>query len=252
MASFRDFFLGRRRVFFFSDGLSKIGDFSHLVRCYLCVCACVCVRACFVSRERRRGIKRDLSLPITTRASFSCFKRKRRPVVHMSRLKKLRFKTLPGDMNERKREKERKKEIHNARTFYARIYQKQCRSQKTEEGFSRIQYAKERRVLRVELCVFLKKQLKRFCNLFLIEENNTQKNKIRQQTRRGTPSKRPPLFFVCTSRRRRRRRRERETKSTNTRGIHEMHPVVVPSSGGRQNGKRRKTTTTGEEETKET
>jgi endonuclease/exonuclease/phosphatase family metal-dependent hydrolase len=70
----------------------------------------------------------------------------------------MRFKTLPGDMNERKK----RKRFTTRAPLYARIYQKQCRAQKTEEGFSRIQYAKRECVLRVDY-VFLKKQkLKRF------------------------------------------------------------------------------------------
>ena len=74
-------------------------------------------------------------------------------------------------MSERKKRKKERKRFTTRAPLYTRIYQKQCRAQKTEEGFSRIQYAKRECVLRVDY-VFLKKQkLKRFF-LFLIEENN--------------------------------------------------------------------------------
>ena len=59
-------------------------------------------------------------------------------------------------MSERKKRKKERKRFTTRAPLYARIYQKQCRAQKTEEGFSRIQYAKRECVLRVDY-VFLKK-----------------------------------------------------------------------------------------------
>jgi hypothetical protein len=63
-------------------------------------------------------------------------------------------------MKERKERKKERKRFTTRAPLYARIYQKQCRAQKTEEGFSRIQYAKRECVLRVDDVFFFFEQNK--------------------------------------------------------------------------------------------
>ena len=73
-------------------------------------------------------------------------------------------------MNERKEKKERKRFTTRA-PLYARIYQKQCRAQKTEEGFSRIQYTKRECVLRVDDVFFLNTKIEALRSFVLFLNN---------------------------------------------------------------------------------
>lgn len=99
-------------------------------------------------------------------------------------------------MKERKERIERKerKRFTTRAPLYARIYQKQCRAQKTEEGFSRIQYAKRECVLRVDDVFFFNTNLKRFF-VFLFGRKKTKKMYNNNKTNVPAVKKRTTYHF---------------------------------------------------------
>ena len=84
----------------------------------------------------------------------------------------------------------------------------------------------------------------------MIEENNTQKNKIRTTDSFPRRQKDHLCFLFAHREEEEEEDKKKKTKSTNTRGLHDMHPVVVPCSWGPQKCKKKKKNNDGEEETK--
>jgi len=141
-------------------------------------------------------------------------------------------------MKERKERKKERKRFTTRAPLYARIYQKQCRAQKTEEGFSRIQYAKRECVLRVDDVFFSlnKTKIEAFFLLFRKQQNTLFVPAVKKQ--------KPLTTFVLFAHReeeevKKKSRRRAQTHAVYTRCI--LSLFLLP--GGRQNGKRKKKST---------